>query len=120
MKENLQRARYNRAMKAKAMERVKKFDKLPDSQKKARGIARGKAAAKRKFKVYPSAYANAYASKICAGKIKDPSGVKRKDFRGSKAEGGLMEATARLKRQGLKGGGICTKGMNRDAVGKNS
>ena len=41
---------------------------------------RGKAAAKRKFKVYPSAYANAYASKICAGKIKDPSGVKRKDF----------------------------------------
>ena len=50
---------------------------------------RGKAAAKRKFKVYPSAYANAYASKICAGKIKDPSGVKRKDFRGpKKAMGG--------------------------------
>ena len=42
--------------------------------------ARGKAAAKRKFKVYPSAYANAYASKICAGKAKDPSGVKRKDW----------------------------------------
>ncbi len=58
---------------------------------------RGKAAAKRKFDVYPSAYANAYASKICAGKIKDPSGVKRKDFRGKKAKGGLMEATARLK-----------------------
>ena len=193
---------------------------------------RGKAAAKRKFKVYPSAYANAYASRICAGKIKDPSGVKRKDFRGPKkamggrigykdgtedkrkpfetldkkrqmtdepiikfqrigsftpksqrgprskepkdvkpiqpspkpdnprrkkigrptpnttpkrgkatdllnkkpkmempmmsggrvtrAGGGLMEATARLKRQGLKGGGICKRGMNRDAVGKNS
>ena len=130
---------------------------------------RGKAAAKRKFKVYPSAYANAYASKICAGKIKDPSGLKRKDFRGSKAEGGLMEATARLKRQGLKkggeakvknksnksskksgssildvfksygkydgkpielksggragyrkGGGVCLRGMNRDAIGKNS
>ncbi len=45
---------------------------------------RGKAAAKRKFKVYPSAYANAYASKICAGKIKDPSGTKRKDFKGPK------------------------------------
>ena len=45
---------------------------------------RGKAAAKRKFKVYPSAYANAYASRICAGKIKDPSGVKRKDFKGRK------------------------------------
>ena len=92
---------------------------------------RGKAAAKRKFKVYPSAYANAYASKICAGKIKDPSGVKRKDFRGRKksamggriykAGGGLMEATARLKRQGLKrGGGVCVRGLNRDAVGKNS
>ena len=192
---------------------------------------RGKAAAKRKFKVYPSAYANAYASKICAGKIKDPSGVKRKDFRGRKpamgggsmntriglkfgtkpletkmqekkvdqtkkvkrlmtqpdaydpekrlikgtkktrtgsdnfikfttdqtnlkeavkkarkenpgfnvgvmkpedfikkmksfrkprAGGGLMEATARLQRQGLRGGGICKKGMNRKAVGKNS
>ena len=71
---------------------------------------RGKAAAKRKFKVYPSAYANAYASKICAGKIKDPSGVKRKDFRGSKAEGGLMEATSRLKRQGLKKGGFDARG----------
>ena len=54
---------------------------------------RGKAAAKRKFKVYPSAYANAYASKICVGKIKDPSGVKRKDFRGpkpAKAMGGRI------------------------------
>ena len=176
----------------------------------------GKAAAKRKFKVYPSAYANAYASKICAGKIKDTSGVKRTDFKGrkpamgggsmntridlkhgsyeqvppskgfskyvtkqeqkkidaankeanekskkpttidrqgeqarrkakkqspvillntsqseinklfnkggrvSRRGGGLMEATARLQRQGLKGGGICKKGMNRKAIGKNS
>ena len=81
---------------------------------------RGKSAANRKFKVYPSAYANAYASKICAGKIKDPSGLKRKDFRGRKPAamggmmrpgymgGGLTEATARLKRQGLKRGGIAT------------
>ena len=95
---------------------------------------RGKAAAKRKFKVYPSAYANAYASRICAGKIKDPSGVKRKDFKGRKPAmgggmmkresymgGGLMEATAKLKRQGLRrGGGVCLRGMNKDAVGKNS
>ena len=43
--------------------------------------SRGKSAAKRKFAVYPSAYANAYASKICAGKIKDPSGKKRKDWK---------------------------------------
>ena len=79
---------------------------------------RGKAAAKRKFAVYPSAYANDYASKICAGKIKDPSGVKRKDFRGKKAEGGLMEATERLRRQGLRGGGICKKGMNKKILRK--
>ena len=52
--------------------------------------ARGKAAAKRKFRVYPSAYANAYASKICAGKIKDPSGLKRKDFKGPKPAGKVV------------------------------
>jgi len=51
---------------------------------------RGKAAAKRKFKVYPSAYANAYASKICAGKIKDPSGTKRKDWGPKKANTGTF------------------------------
>ena len=89
---------------------------------------RGKSAAKRKFKVYPSAYANAYASKICAGKIKDPSGVKRKDFKGRKpsamggriklAGGGLREATDRLRRQGLRGGGICKKGMNKNILRK--
>ena len=71
---------------------------------------RGKAAAKRKFKGYPSAYANAYASKICAGKIKDPSGVKRKDFRVCKAKGGLVAATKRLKAQGLKNGGRVARG----------
>jgi len=54
--------------------------------------ARGKSAAKRKFKVYPSAYANAYASKICAGKIKDPSGKKRKDWGPKKMNtGGEMD-----------------------------
>ena len=89
---------------------------------------RGKAAAKRKFAVCPSAYANAYASKICAGKIKDPSGVKRKNFKGRKpsamggriklAGGGLREATDRLRRQGLRGGGICKKGMNKKILRK--
>jgi hypothetical protein len=34
--------------------------------------------------------------------------------------GGLTEATEKLRRQGLKGGGICIRGMNREAVGKNS
>tara|TARA_R110002012_G_scaffold33002_2_gene96966 strand:- start:652 stop:1047 length:396 start_codon:yes stop_codon:yes gene_type:complete len=60
--------------------------------------ARGKAAAKRKFRVYPSAYANAYASKICAGKIKDPSGVKRKDFKGPKPAGKVNGGEAKIKK----------------------
>ena len=42
----------------------------------AKLCARGKAAAKRKFKVYPSAYANMYASAVCSGKIK-PGGKKK-------------------------------------------
>jgi len=72
---------------------------------------RGKAAAKRKFDVYPSAYANAYASKICAGKIKDPSGVKRKDFKGpKKAMGGMIDfnkiSQDRKKVSSFKQGGI--------------
>ena len=65
---------------------------------------RGKAAAKRKFKVYPSAYANAYASKICAGKIKDPSGTKRKDWGPKKAnEGVYVEAPTQPRRPKGKG-----------------
>lgn len=35
---------------------------------------RGIDSAKKKFKVYPSAYANAYASKVCKGKAKDHQG----------------------------------------------
>ena len=76
--------------------------------------ARGKAAAKRKFKVYPSAYANAYASKVCAGKIKDDRGTKRKDFRGpkpsGKADGGIIDfnkiSQDRKKVSSFKQGGI--------------
>jgi len=37
---------------------------------------KGKAAAKRKFKVYPSAYANMYASAVCSGKV-TPGGKKK-------------------------------------------
>ena len=42
--------------------------------------AKGKAAAKRKFKVYPSAYANMYASGVCSGRIK-PSAKKRQQLK---------------------------------------
>ena len=74
--------------------------------------ARGKAAAKRKFSVYPSAYANAYASKICAGKIKDPSGVKRKDFKGpKKAMGGsISQQRKAVSAQRMSNGGDPRKG----------
>ena len=49
---------------------------------------RGKAAAKRKFKVYPSAYANMYASAVCSGKV-TPGGKKNK--RNKKAMGGMID-----------------------------
>jgi len=45
---------------------------------------KGKAAAKRKFDVYPSAYANMYASAVSSGKIK-PGGRKKK------ATGGMVD-----------------------------
>ena len=38
--------------------------------------ARGKSAAKSKFKVYPSAYSNGYAVQVCKGKIKGLDGKK--------------------------------------------
>ena len=78
---------------------------------------RGKAAAKRKFKVYPSAYANAYASRICAGKIKDPSGVKRKDFKGpKKAMGGVIDFNKIA--QGRKAVSFASKGKFFNKNGK--
>ena len=42
----------------------------------AKLCAKGKAAAKGKFKKYPSAYANMYASGVCSGRIK-PGGKKK-------------------------------------------
>ena len=49
---------------------------------------KGKAAAKRKFKVYPSAYANMYASAVCSGKV-TPGGKKKKK-RKKMREGGFV------------------------------
>ena len=74
---------------------------------------RGKAAAKRKFKVYPSAYANMYASAVCSGKV-TPGGKKKR----KKAMGGGMMTQPRAMYG--KGGGVCIRGMNKDAAGKNS
>ncbi len=69
----------------------------------AKLCAKGKAAAKRKFDVYPSAYANMYASGVCSGKIK-PGGRKKK------MDGGMMSSNelsqSRKKVSGYKQGGI--------------
>ena len=75
---------------------------------------RGKAAAKRKFKVYPSAYANMYASAVCSGKVTPGGKKKRKKAMG----GGMMD----MPRAGYRMGGKCKlaiKGKGK-AYGKNS
>ena len=134
---------------------------------------KGKAAAKRKFKVYPSAYANMYASGVCSGKIKPggrkkamggglmtrpmykkgggadmgkttsrgmlkPSpgdktihrfgGSERSDMRkkntskaykgGNRSKPKILASGGRINMK--SGGGVCIRGMNRDAIGKNS
>ena len=58
----------------------------------AKLCAKGKAAAKRKFKVYPSAYANMYASGVCSGKITPGGKKKRKKAMG----GGMMRTELRV------------------------
>lgn len=62
--EKRMRSQQRRAAKKKPMEEGKLCSK-------------GKAAAKRKFDVYPSAYANMYGSAVCSGKVK-PGGKKNK------------------------------------------
>ena len=65
----------------------------------AKLCAKGKAAAKRKFKVYPSAYANMYGSAVCSGKV-TPGGKKGSR---KKAMGGGM-----MRKEFGKGGGADT------------
>lgn len=57
--------------------------------------ARGKAAAKRKFDIYPSAYANMYASAVCSGKVK-PGGKKKPK---KKASGGMINKTSQERKK---------------------
>lgn len=54
------------------------FEDINEGEKKAgtKLCARGKAAAKSKFKVYPSAYANGYAVQVCKGKMPGLDGKK--------------------------------------------
>ena len=60
-----------------------KYNKRKSKGGMAKLGPRGKAAAKRKFKVYPSAYANMYASAVCSGKV-TPGGKKIKSKKNKK------------------------------------
>ena len=54
-------------------------DMIMDEGRKKTGTplcARGKASAKAKYDVYPSAYANGHAVQVCKGKIKGLDGKK--------------------------------------------
>jgi len=69
--------------------------------------ARGKAAAKARFKVYPSAYANMYASAVCSGKV-TPGGKKKAK---KKAMGGSINELSQSRKlvsanRKVKGGKI--------------
>jgi len=57
--------------------------------------AKGKAAAKRKYKVYPSAYANMYASSICSGKTVEGGRKKPK----KKANGGIINKISQQRKK---------------------
>lgn len=51
---------------------------ISENKKKSNKLcSRGISAAKSKFKVYPSAYANGYAVQVCKGKIKGLDGKKK-------------------------------------------
>jgi len=61
------------------MDQMLEKNNLEEGRKKTgtKLCSRGKSAAKSKFDVYPSAYANGYAVSVCKGKIKGLDGKKR-------------------------------------------
>ena len=67
------------AKKRKKRRKTKRKSKRKTSRKKTgtKLCARGKSAAKAKFEVYPSAYANGYAVQVCQGKKPGLDGKKR-------------------------------------------
>ena len=64
----------------KAKAKPKSKSAIPDNVKNKALYSRVKSEAKRKFDVYPSAYANIWASKYCKGKV----------GRTKKADGGFI------------------------------
>ena len=61
----------------KKKRKKRKSTKSKSKKKKNTLCARGKSAAKAKFDVYPSAYANGYAVQVCKGSIKGLDGTKK-------------------------------------------
>lgn len=63
----------------KESELVELIEKIIQESKKKKNTlcARGKSAAKAKFEVYPSAYANGYAVQVCKGTKPGLDGKKR-------------------------------------------
>ena len=86
----------------KKRRKKRKSSKRKSKKKKNTLCARGKSAAKAKFDVYPSAYANGYAVQVCKGKIKGLDGTKKCSgsyCRGKKNESyeiGELEVVERL------------------------
>ena len=66
---------------------------------------RGKRAAKAKFDVYPSAYANMYASAVCSGKV-TPGGKKNKKASGGMIGNGNKLSQSRKKVSHMNNGGV--------------
>lgn len=60
------------------MEQYVEYEDISEGEKKTgtKLCSRGKEAAKSKFKVYPSAYANGYAVQVCKGKMPGLDGKK--------------------------------------------
>ena len=60
------------------MDQYVDYEEMSEGRKKTgtKLCARGKSAAKSKFKVYPSAYANGYAVQVCKGKMPGLDGKK--------------------------------------------
>jgi hypothetical protein len=78
--------------------------------------ARGKAAAKRKFKVYPSAYANMYASSVCSGKTTPGGKKKKKNESYERLQAHLTEKKGTMPKMKMgvhksRSGGLTAKGV---------
>ena len=73
--------------------------------------ANGYCSAKHKFEVYPSAYANGYASSVCKGKKPNVFGEIKKDLHYMKSLNGKKKDTNKLQRwQKEKWVNVCKKG----------